>query len=108
MNYFQILLGLIAGGTVAIGAIIISKGKFNKTTIGYLGAFTGGILSYLALDTGSEAEEIVTNFLAVKDYPDFTVALILTSIGLIGTWLLLSLLERTQVVKDCRLLWLAL
>ncbi|QGA55303.1 ZIP family metal transporter [Sulfolobus sp. E5-1-F] len=94
MNYFPILLGLIAGCTVAIGAIIISKGKFSKTAIGYLGAFTGGILSYLALDTGSGAEEIVTNFLSAKDYLDFIFALILTSIGLIGTWLLLSLLEK--------------
>ncbi|WP_338598997.1 ZIP family metal transporter [Sulfolobus tengchongensis] len=94
MNYFPIILGLIAGCTVAIGSIAVSRGKFSKNALGYLGAFTGGILSYLALDTGSEAEEIVTDFLSSKQFADFTIALIITSIGLIGTWVLLSLLEK--------------
>lgn len=66
MNYFPIILGLIAGSTVFIGSLSIIN--VNKKIMGYLDAFTGGILSYLALDTGSEAEEIITNFLISKDY----------------------------------------
>lgn len=98
MNFFPILLGLISGGTVTIGSIIVTKGRFSKVTMGYLGAFTGGILSYLALDTGASAEETVTSFLSSREFTSFFIALILTSIGLVGTWVFLSLLDRNERV----------
>lgn len=100
MNYFPIILGLIAGSTVFIGSLSIIN--VNKKIMGYLGAFTGGILSYLALDTGSEAEEIITNFLISKDYIEFLIGLCLTSIGLLGTWIILSLLEKNSKEVDTK------
>lgn len=57
INYLPILLGLIAGCSVTIGSMIVAMKKLSKVTKGYLGSLTGGILAYLALDTGAEAEE---------------------------------------------------
>ena len=94
MNYLPLVLGLIAGATVALGAIPIIKSKVSKTTLGYLGALTGGILSYLALDTGAEAEEIVQGYLNEKLWFDFTISLLFTSLALLGTWLALSSLDK--------------
>jgi len=94
MDPFPLALGLIAGGTVALGAIPIIKSKVSKTTLGYLGALAGGILSYLALDTGSAAEEIVEGFLEEKLWLDFIISLIFTSIALLGTWLALSSFDK--------------
>ncbi|QIW22714.1 ZIP family metal transporter [Sulfolobus sp. S-194] len=95
-NLFPIILGFIAGSTVAFGSIIVTARKFGKTKLGYLAAFTGGILSYLALDTGSGAEEIVNNFLISNEYKSFLVSLIITSIGFLATWISLSLFERND------------
>ncbi|AOL16381.1 ZIP family zinc transporter [Sulfolobus sp. A20] len=100
MNLFPVILGIIAGSTVALGSILISKLRPNKVVMGYLGAFTGGILSYLALDTGSTAEEIVTNFLTSKDYFDFIIGIVLTSFGLFGTWIILSYMEKKEDVSS--------
>ena len=72
------------------------KAKLSRKALGYLGAITGGILSYLALDTGSAAEKIVGDFLSSKAWQDFLISLALTSTALIGTWLALSSLERRE------------
>ncbi|MEM0174056.1 MAG: ZIP family metal transporter [Sulfolobaceae archaeon] len=96
MDPYPLILGLIAGGTVIIGALPIVKSKASKTTLGYLGALAGGILSYLALDTGSSAEEIVEGFLEHREWLNFGIALIVTSVALIGTWLILSSFEKKE------------
>ena len=60
MDLLPIALGFIAGATVAVGSVLVSRVNVSRMVMGCLGALTGGILAYLALDTGAEAEEIVT------------------------------------------------
>ena len=99
MNLLPIALGFIAGATVAVGSVLVSRVNVNRMVMGCLGALTGGILAYLALDTGAEAEEIVTGFLLSKDYLSFITGAVLTSIGLVGTWVLLSIMVREDRAK---------
>jgi len=86
VDLLPIALGFIAGATVAVGSVLVFRVNVSRIVMGYLGALTGGILAYLALDTGAEAEEIVTDFLLSKDYLSFITGAVLTSIGLVGTW----------------------
>ena len=99
MDLLPIALGFIAGATVAVGSVLVSRVNVSRMVMGCLGALTGGILAYLALDTGAEAEEIVTGFLLSKDYLSFITGAVLTSIGLVGTWVLLSIMVREDRAK---------
>lgn len=89
-----ITLGLIAGITVYLGAVIGFVKSAKKTILGSLGAFSGGILAYLALETGTMAEEIVGEFARWETVNHFIIYSAATSISLLGTWLLLYGAER--------------
>jgi len=99
VDLLPIALGFIAGATVAVGSVLVSRVNVSRMVMGCLGVLTGGILAYLALDTGAEAEEIVTGFLLSKDYLSFITGAVLTSIGLVGTWVLLSIMVREDRAK---------
>ncbi len=89
-----ITLGFIAGITVYLGAIIGFMRSTRRELLGSLGAFSGGILAYLALETGMMAERVVVEYAKWETIGQFVLYSIATSIGLLGTWLLLYGVER--------------
>ena len=91
-----LLLGLIAGITVYIGAFVsvfLIK-SHERHRIGFLNALAGGILAYLAYEATLTAEEALKPLLSFETLGEYTFGLVLTSLGLWGTWLLLAGMER--------------
>ncbi|AAY81525.1 ZIP family metal transporter [Sulfolobus acidocaldarius] len=91
-----IALGFLAGGTVAIGSIGITKTNISKTKTAYLSVLAAGILAYIALDTGQAASEVIEGYLDQKQLFLFGVGIVVTSIALLGTWLLLASFDKTR------------
>jgi ZIP family zinc transporter len=96
MEILPLLLGLIAGGTVIVGALPIMKIKISKEKTAYLALLAAGILAYIALDTGSAAGETLEHLLEEKHWTEFTVGIITTSIALLGTWVILALFDKEK------------
>jgi ZIP family zinc transporter len=94
-----IVLGFIAGITVLLGALLIlySGRKASGTSLGFLNGLAGGVLAYLALEAGSEVSEYVEGLAKWDTLADFLVAFIVTSVALIGTWLILAGVERRLI-----------
>ena len=94
-----IVLGFIAGITVLLGALLIlySGRKASGTSLGFLNGLAGGVLAYLALEAGSEVSEYVEGLAKRDTLADFLVAFIVTSVALIGTWLILAGVERRLI-----------
>ncbi|BAA79115.2 conserved hypothetical protein [Aeropyrum pernix K1] len=91
-----ILLGLVAGITVTFGALtyIVVGRRLGRRGQGVLNALAGGVLAYLALETGHESAAYVEQFATRETLDSFLAGLMVTSIALLGTWLLLSYVER--------------
>ncbi len=94
--YAPIVLGFIAGITVLFGVIfmILVGRRLSPKGVGFLNAFAGGVLAYLALEAGAEAADIVEGFIAWETIGELIIAFVVTSIALIGTWLFLVYVER--------------
>lgn len=87
------ILGFIAGATVIIGALPVVRAKLSKEKIAYLSLLASGILAYIALDTGASAGEAIEEMLIKKDWIDFLISALTTSIAIIGTWYILSTID---------------
>jgi ZIP family zinc transporter len=94
-----IVLGFIAGITVLLGALLIlySGRKASGTSLGFLNGLAGGVLAYLALEAGREVSEYVKGLAKWVTLADFLDAFIVTSVALIGTWLILVGVERRLI-----------
>jgi len=102
MNGFRlapIVLGFIAGITVLLGALLIlySSRKASGTSLGFLNGLAGGVLAYLALEAGREVSEYVEGLAKWVTLADFLDAFIVTSVALIGMWLILVGVERRLI-----------
>ncbi|HLI45688.1 MAG TPA: hypothetical protein VKU94_00665 [Geobacterales bacterium] len=90
-----ILLGFIAGITVYVGAIpIVLLKTDNRKVLGILTTVAAGILLYLAMDIGSNAEELVIKYAKLETMSDFLLRLIVTALSLLGVWLLIQYSEK--------------
>jgi ZIP family zinc transporter len=105
--YNPITLGLIAGITVYMGALPVSiLSKVSKKAMGILTTFAAGILLYIALDVGSEAEELVTQFAKPSTLPEFFIAMSVTALALGGIWMAIQFVESSvkRLTKDSGLM----
>lgn len=93
-----LVLGFAAGITVLLGAeLMLSLGTRmgNKAALGALQALAGGILAYLALEAGHEAEELVTDLAKRGLILEFVVASAATLLIFFTTFGALSYAERS-------------
>lgn len=99
-----IMLGLIAGITVYVGAFasLLFMKYPNRRLIGFINGIAGGILGYLAYEATRSAEDALTPLLKFETLNIFLVGLIATSIALLGTWQLLATIE-VKLKKDARM-----
>lgn len=95
MNSLPIFLGFLAGISVLIGSLIISKLDLNRTTLSSLGALTSGILAYLALDTGSDSIEIITDFLNSKEIFNFILGSSIIFIAVLLVFIILAIIDKS-------------
>ncbi len=86
-----IVLGFIAGITALLGALLTlySGRKASGASLGFLNGLAGGVLAYLVLEAGSEVSEYVGGLAKWVTLADFLDAFIVTSVALIGMWLIL-------------------
>lgn len=95
-NLIPLLYGFLAGVTVLIGAVAMYKAreKLKPGHLGVLQAIAGGILAYLALETGHGAAEYVESLAKPETFPDFVTASIITTAAFVITFLALAKGER--------------
>lgn len=95
-SILPLLYGLLAGITVLIGAVTMYKAREKLKTghLGVLQAIAGGVLAYLALETGHEASEYVESLAKPDTLLDFLTASITTTLAFIITFLALAMGER--------------
>jgi ZIP family zinc transporter len=100
MQLEPIMLGLLAGITVLLGALPLSFiRRDNKKLLGSLSALAGGVLSYIAMDTGSSAEEIIQQYARIQTLDSFILYTITTAISFLLVLLLLTGIEKRLKVK---------
>jgi len=99
-SFNPLLLGLLAGITVYMGAIISAVIRSsNKKVHGFLNGIAGGILGYLAYEATLGAEEALAPLQTLKTLNEFIMGLVISSGALLGTWLILATIE-ARVKKD--------
>jgi ZIP family zinc transporter len=96
--YYPLLLGFIAGITVIFGAIPLLRARVGGEALAKLSLIASGILAYIALETGKESSETIEEMLHKGLLNDFLIAAVTTSAALLGTWILLSSIEREKGV----------
>ncbi|MFN7105338.1 MAG: ZIP family metal transporter [Pyrobaculum sp.] len=91
--------GLLAGITVLIGVLFMyyAKRRLNDGLLGVLQAMAGGILAYLALETGVAAMEYVESLAAWETVGEFLLASIATTLAFLGTFLVLTKVENAAI-----------
>ncbi|MEM3326819.1 MAG: ZIP family metal transporter [Thermoproteus sp.] len=99
-----IALGLLAGITVLIGTFLTyrARSRASGSTLGVLQASAGGILAYLALETGHAAEEYVEDLASWSTLSDFAVAAVATTAAFLGTFFALTAAERASLRRGAR------
>ncbi|AEA12505.1 zinc transporter, ZIP family [Thermoproteus uzoniensis 768-20] len=88
--------GFLAGITVLIGAwsMYLARYRLDQKSLGTLQAMAGGILAYLALETGHEASEYVEGLAKPATLPDFLAAVAVTTAALVATFVVFAKAER--------------
>ncbi|WP_148682678.1 ZIP family metal transporter [Pyrobaculum ferrireducens] len=88
--------GFLAGITVLIGAWVMYKARerMSPQRMGVLQAVAGGVLAYLALETGHAAAEHVEKLARPDTLLDFLVSSLVTTVAFIATFILLAKAER--------------
>lgn len=88
--------GLVAGITVLIGAWFMYKARerLKPSHIGVMQAVAGGVLAYLALETGHGASEYVEKLAKPNTVVDFLIASVVTTAAFIFTFVILAKAER--------------
>lgn len=99
-----IMLGLIAGITVYVGAVasLLFMKHSSRRLTGFINGIAGGILGYLAYEATRSAEDALTPLLKFETLNEFLMGLIATSIALLGTWQLLASIE-VKLKKDAKM-----
>ncbi len=97
-DVLPIVFGLIAGLTVYIGALTLYKARKTLTArgIGFLQALAGGILGYLALETGHAASEYIEELAKPATFVEFIIASVVTTIAFLATYLSLASVENNM------------
>ena len=98
LNILPIVFGLIAGLTVYIGSISLYRvrEKLSAKGMGFLQAMAGGILGYLALETGSKASEYIEGLAKPATITEFLVASVVTTAAFLATYLILAHAENNM------------
>ncbi|MEM1597823.1 MAG: ZIP family metal transporter [Pyrobaculum sp.] len=99
VSLLPLVFGLIAGITVFIGAyaLYFLRGRLSNTSLGILQAVAGGVLAYLALETGHAAAEYVEELARWETIGDFVVASIVTTLAFVLTFLVLTRVEKAAI-----------
>lgn len=94
-----VVFSLMAGITVFIGALALYylRERLSNTSLGFLQALAGGILAYLALETGHAASEYVEGLARWGTAAEFVIAAVATTLAFVFTFLALARAERAAI-----------
>jgi len=95
-DYTPLAYGFVAGITVLFGILFMlwARSKLSGNAMGLLQAVAGGILAYLALETGHAAAEYVEELAKPETLGQFLVASFVTTVALASTYVALAKAER--------------
>lgn len=94
-----LVYGFVAGITVLIGvlAMYYAKRRLNDSLLGALQAFAGGVLAYLALETGLLVAEYVESLARWETAIEFITASVVTTAAFLATFLVLTKVEKIAI-----------
>ncbi|ABP50769.1 MULTISPECIES: ZIP family metal transporter [Pyrobaculum] len=93
---FPLALGFLAGITVLMGLLFMLafRGRLSETKVAFLQAVAGGVLAYLAMETGHSAAEYVEELAKWETAGEFLIATVVTTAAMMVTLAVLSYVEQ--------------
>jgi len=96
-TYLPLTYGFLSGITVFLGSylLILIRKWIKRKLLGVLNAISGGILAYLALESGSPPAKYLESIARINSINQFLTAAIVTALAFFMVWYVLSSLENS-------------